>query len=79
MKIPEFPELTHRQADTIIAIIFVIVFIIGLPVVVFTTHLSDHHFYITQKQECLSNNGNWKEEKNWNGEFSWSCNYRGVK
>lgn len=79
MKIPEFPELSHRQADTIIAIVFVIGFIIGLPIVIFVTHLTDHQFYVSHKQECLSHNGNWREEKNWKGEFSWSCNYEEVK
>lgn len=79
MKIPEFPELTHRQVDAIISIIFAIGFIIGFPVMMFCERFSDHQFYVSQKQECLSHNGNWKEEKGRNGEFSWSCNYIGIK
>lgn len=75
MKIPEFPELTHRQADTIITIIFVIGFFILVPIFMISQHLAEHQFYVSHKQECIAQKGTWNEKKDRNGDFTWSCKY----
>lgn len=77
MTIPEFPELTERQANTIISIM-VICFIILLPVIMISLDLAHRQFYAYHKQECLSHKGTWKEEMNNDKNFSWSCNYSGI-
>lgn len=77
MKIPEFPQLTSRQTEMIMACIFFIFIFFLFPISLIFGHISDHQFYVSHKQECLSQNGNWKEETDRNGRFSWSCNYKG--
>ena len=78
MKIPELPELTHRQADTILYTLAFIFIIFILPITVWATQIRDHQFYLSRRAECISQGGRWEEGKNKNSDFIWSCKINGA-
>lgn len=79
MKIPEMPELTHKQADMIMYILGFIFIIVILPISAALTQIRDHQFYMSHRTECISQGGQWEEGKDKNNNFSWSCKLNRVK
>lgn len=74
MKIPEFPELSPRQFETIMTIIC----IIGMIAFVLTAmyqNVSSHKFYETHRADCLAHHGVWNERMEKWEKFTWSCTY----